>query len=172
MRTLVYKIVLSALLISCNSISNRNVIQENIDSLPVPNDSATVYFPTPEYNESKINEDNRYRDSFAVVWCSKMLFAMHEPVLYSYHGKNEIYRFTLLRSYDHPIMIRLQKRGDSIKLFSKVTSGEGGYEPGHIMWDTTFDIKSAQFDTLNSLVDKANFWNIPTEANGNMNRIY
>ena len=135
-----------------------------IDTLAMPNDSATVYFPFPKYSETQIKENKRSLDSFVYTWYSKMLFALHEPVLYSYQGKNEIYRFTLLRSFDHPITVRLQKQGDQQKLFSKMTNGAGGYEPGQIIWDTAFDIRTAQLDTLKSLVDKADFWNSPTEV--------
>jgi hypothetical protein len=165
MRQFLYKTVLLVLLISCNSPSDKNVVQKSIDSLRIPNDSATIYFPFPEYSESQVKENKRSLDSFVFAWYSKMLFSMHEPVLYSYRGENEIYRFTLLRSFDHPISVRLQKAGDSIKLFSKVTSGAGGYEPGQIIWDTMFNIRPTQMDTLNSLVNKADFWNIPTEVN-------
>jgi hypothetical protein len=35
---------------------------------------------------------------------------------------------------------------------------------GQIIWDTMFNIRTKQMDTLNSLVAKAGFWNIPTEV--------
>ena len=165
MRLLVCKIVLSVLFISCNSPGDKNIVRENIDSLPAPIDSTTVYFPFPKYNESQVRENKRSLDSFDFAWYSKMLFAMNEPILYSYQGTNEIYRFTLLRTFDHPITVRLQKHGDNIKLFSKVTSGEGGYEPGQLIWDTVLSIGHTQMDTLNSLINKANFWNIPSKVN-------
>ena len=35
---------------------------------------------------------------------------MEEPVLSSYKGDKEIYRFTWLRTFHHPVAVRLEKK--------------------------------------------------------------
>jgi hypothetical protein len=165
LKQLIYSTIVSILFAGCNPINNKTVLTENIDSLAVPQDSNAIYFPFPNYNDSELKNNRKSWDAFVFTWYSKMLFALHEPVLSNYKGENEIYRFTLLRSFDHPLTVRLQKQGENISLISKITSGSGGYEPGYIIWDTTFNLELAQMDTLNSLVEKAMFWNMPTQVN-------
>ncbi len=93
-----------------------------------------------------------------------MLFAMREPVLYNHTGEREIYRFTWLRSFDNPVAIRVQKQGNNINLFAKVTNGAGGYEAGQIKRDTTFKVSLKQWKELKELVDRAGFWNLPSRV--------
>jgi hypothetical protein len=50
----------------------------------------------------------------------------------------EIYRFLWLRSFHHPIAVRLSVRKDgSALLISKETDGKGGYKPGKLIRKTT-----------------------------------
>jgi hypothetical protein len=93
-----------------------------------------------------------------------MLFALQEPVLKNYNGDKEIYRFTWLRTFNHPVSVRLEKQGDVVKLFSKVCNGAGGYEPGKIIFDTTINFTKKQVDTANIKLDVAKFWTLQTEA--------
>ncbi|GEO11104.1 hypothetical protein SAE01_36000 [Segetibacter aerophilus] len=130
----------------------------------MPADSATFYF------KIKTNWQDTTRDAldtFVNTWYSKMLFALKEPVLKDYKAGKEVYRFTWLRTFNHPVVIRLEKQGDIVRLFSKVSDGAGGYEPGKIIFDTTVNLTSKQIDTINSRLDTAKFWLLQTEANNN-----
>ncbi|HXB71414.1 MAG TPA: hypothetical protein VNY05_24480 [Candidatus Acidoferrales bacterium] len=84
---------------------------------------AQQYFP-PGVPESKAN------------WYSRHLKALHEPSLWelSLHDpKAEVYRFVWLRAFHHPIAVRLVVRTSrSGWLNSRMTTGEGGHEPGRI----------------------------------------
>lgn len=131
------------------------------DTLPIPIDSTTFYFKTkPIWQDTT----NNAVDSFANSWYSKMLFALHEPVLKNYYGDKEIYRFTWLRTFNHPVSVRLEKQGDIVKLFSKVCEGAGGYEPKNIIFDTTINLTQKQIDTTNIKLENANFWTLQTES--------
>jgi len=103
-------------------------------------------------------------DTFVNSWYSHMLFALREPVLKDYKGDKEIYRFTWLRSFNHPAVIRLEKQGDIVRLFSKVSNGAGGYEPGKIILDTTLSVTQKQVDTIKQKIELANFWTLQTES--------
>ena len=131
------------------------------ETLPIPIDSAILYFKTkPNSHDTTRNAI----DSFSNSWYSKMLFAFKEPVLKSYKSDKEIYRFTWLRTFNHPVSVRLEKQGDIVKLFSKVLNGAGGYEPGKIIFDTIINLTQKQVDIMNFKLDNARFWNLQTES--------
>ncbi len=92
-----------------------------------------------------------------------MLFALKEPILKDYNGSKEIYRFTWLRTFHHPISIRLEKQAGIVKLFSKVCDGSGGHNPGKIIVDTTINLTQKQVDTTNIQLNNAGFWTLQTE---------
>ena len=96
-----------------------------------------------------------------------MLFALKEPILKDYKGDKEIYRFTWLRTFNHPVSVRLEKQGNVINLFSKVCNGAGGYEPGKIIFDKTISLTQKQVDTINIKLDISKFWNLQTESSEN-----
>jgi hypothetical protein len=150
---------------SCVTSTDKTDQADNkIDTLPLPIDSATFYFKT------KANWQDTTRDaldSFVNSWYSHMLFALKEPVLKDYEGNKKVYRFTWLRSFNHPAVIRLEKQGNIVRLFSKVSNGAGGYEPGKIIFDTTLSLTQKQVDTLKQKLDIANFWTLQTETRDN-----
>ena len=115
-------------------------------------DTSTFYFPADKL------------DTFSNTWYSKMLRALHEPVLYNYSGDKEIYRFTWLRTFHHPVSLRLENNNNKITLTVKVSNGAGGYDPGQIIIDTTIDITLDDWNTFVGKADKVNFWNLQTEV--------
>jgi hypothetical protein len=147
---------------SCTTATDKTIQADNkFDTLPLPFDSATFYFKT------KANWQYTTRDAldtFVNSWYSHMLFALKEPVLKDYKGDKEVYRFTWLRSFNHPAVIRLEKQGGIVRLFSKVSDGAGGYEPGKIIFDTTLNLTQKQIDTVNLKLDTAKFWTFQTET--------
>ncbi len=167
LRTLLYISTLIILILSC-STQDKEKIQEKrtfFHTLAPPNDSTTFYFKTK--HEWKGTNDNAL-DTFVNTWYSKMLFALKEPVLKEFNGDKEIYRFTWLRTFHHPVSVRLEKQGGVVKLFSKVCNGAGGYEPGQIIFDTIFSLTQKQVDTTNIKLDLAKFWTLQTESRENV----
>jgi hypothetical protein len=146
---------------SCKTGTDRTIQSGNkFDTIPLPPDSTTFYFKTkPNWKDNTQNA----MDTFINQWYSKMLFAMKEPVLSNYKGPKEIYRFTWLRTFHHPVVVRLEKQNNIIRLFSKVCNGAGGYEPGQLIVDTTFNITDDQYKLLTQKIDNINFWNLKTE---------
>lgn len=165
MRPLFSILTIIILTVSCASPTDKtNKADNKFDTLPLPFDSATFYFQT------KANWQDTTRDAldtFVNSWYSHMLFALKEPVLKDYKGDKEVYRFTWLRSFNHPAVIRLEKQGDIIKLFSKVSDGAGGYEPGKIIFDTTLTLTLEHVDSINLHLDNAKFWTLQTETRDN-----
>lgn len=114
------------------------------------------YFPPGKSTDySKI-------DSFEVKWYSEQLEALKEPVLYSDTSGNETYRFTWLRTFDHPIAIRFEKHQNKYFLYWKMCNGAGGYSPGKLKKDKHKMITQAMWDSFIDKINKANFWQLST----------
>jgi hypothetical protein len=131
------------------------------DTLLPPSDSSTFYFSLK--NSWKDTTQNAL-DTFVNTWFSEMLYALNEPVLKNYSGDKEIYRFTWLRSFHHPVSLRLEKQCSIIKLYVKMTKGAGGYEPGKIKIDTIVKITTNEWEVFANKIEALNFWSIPTES--------
>lgn len=96
---------------------------------------------------------------FSLDWYSKHLLAMKEPILNKLTGVN-IYRFTWLRTFHKPIVIRLEKSDKKVTLIWKVNDGKGGYDPGKIIIEDKKDLRIDIWDEFEITLESANFWNL------------
>ncbi|MDP4282954.1 MAG: hypothetical protein Q8891_00905 [Bacteroidota bacterium] len=161
MRTLLSILTIVFLNASCATQGSKAVHSDNkFDVLPLPLDSTVFYFKAKS-NWKDTTKDAL--DTFVNTWYSKMLFALKEPILKCYQGDKEIYRFTWLRTFHHPVSIRLEKQGEIIKLFTKVCNGAGGYFPGQILFDTAINITINEYNLLIQKINAMGFWNLATE---------
>jgi hypothetical protein len=103
---------------------------------------------------------------FRNKWYSKHVAAMGEPSLWGLsrddHGA-EAYRYLALPSFDHPIGVRITRRGTGAALRVVVLSGAGGYKPGHVAIDRTLSLDAGQWAELQEQIEAANFWSLPTK---------
>lgn len=83
---------------------------------------------------------------------------MNEAVLCEGNLSKATYRFTWLRTFDNPIVIRIEKENDSVSLFYKMTNGAGGYEPGEIVIDNKKKLALNDWESFIDLVDLCRFW--------------
>lgn len=97
------------------------------------------------------------------AWYGKFLRAMDEQSLLKAQDENvEVYRFLWLRSFHHPVMLRIVRDGYSFKLTSVELNGAGGYDPG-TRWSTAkFHIEQEEWCEFMSLLEKASFWSMET----------
>lgn len=119
-----------------------------LDSTGVPIDPATTYFPIE-------------LDSVKVPFFSNMLFAMYEPVLYGTGINKESYRFLWLRTVKNPIAIRLEKKNDTITLYTKATTGTGGVGPGRLRLSDSKVLTAKEWNEFQELLKQCDFWNMP-----------
>lgn len=97
-------------------------------------------------------------------WYSRHLSAMEEKSLLTVPGESaEIYRFLWLRTFHHPIFVRIERRRNDIRLFTKELGGAGGYEPGKILRSSDYFIREEDFRSFLDLLEKADYWNLPTD---------
>jgi hypothetical protein len=96
---------------------------------------------------------------------SRYLKALQEPSLWetSKRTKGLVYRFLWLRSFDHPIVVRLNVNGDGTgTLATKITSGAGGYEPGKLVENRTKKLSKQQTQWFLDRVEELKYWELPS----------
>lgn len=105
-------------------------------------------------------------DEFSRQWYSKHLRAMSEPTLSCGPGNaEETYRFLWLRTFHHPIAVRVARLKEGIQLSAVELSGAGGYEPGGIIKQIHKSLSSDQWQTLISEVEDCKYWSQPSVDN-------
>ena len=132
-------------------------------------DSITVYFQKSGLSNPPQQEDG-YLDRFSNVWYSQILKSLDEPVLYNYKTTDEIYRFTWLRSFHLPVVIRIQKHNFNFSIIVKVLSERIDNEPDDVITNTSESIFFLRWMVFKNKLNKADFWNMPmkdTSAQGN-----
>jgi hypothetical protein len=90
-------------------------------------------------------------------WYADQLHAAGERALCA-TGASEAYRFTWLRSFHHPIVVRAERLGDGYLLTAKQLDGAGGYKPGKLMVNRTSALSTDEWAHLTALVDSVGFW--------------
>ncbi len=61
-------------------------------------------------------------DTFRLNWFSYFLYKLGEPVLYNYPLGKEVYRLTWIRSFQPPVIVRMEKDGNHVRLTTKLLS--------------------------------------------------
>jgi hypothetical protein len=105
---------------------------------------------------------------FKADWCSTQLRALKEPSLFelAHDPRAQTYRFLWLRTFHHPIAIRVDLKPDLTgTLTSKVGSGAGGYSPGSLIQNSSQALDQTQVRSLLALINRSNFWTAPNPVN-------
>lgn len=137
------------------------------DFADLPEDWRTNY----KVNVLKYIPDNEYKVSgvesavFHVRWYASNLQALQEPVLVDTLPA-KVFRFTWLRSFHNPVVIRLENINDSITLYWKVSNGAGGYEPGEIIVNKSKPLTIKEWEDFVAGINSINFWKLPTIKSG------
>ena len=102
---------------------------------------------------------------FPVNWYGKHLSALKEPSLWksSKNQRTQSYRFLWLRTFNHPIAIRIDVNVDGTSLLTtKMTSGAGGYEPGTLIQNDTATLTREETNRFLGQIEGHNFWRMPS----------
>ncbi|MGD0696010.1 MAG: hypothetical protein ABSB82_14270 [Terriglobia bacterium] len=127
----------------------------------------TKYFP-----DKGLDFDQRGHD-MKVAWYSKQLSAMREPSLFELSKDKEArsYRFLWLRTFHHPIAVRLDLRreGGGV-LTTKMANGQGGFRNvSDLIENRTREVSREEVDRFLQIVKTSDFWHLPTfEAPGGL----
>jgi hypothetical protein len=85
-------------------------------------------------------------DTFKLKWFSYYLYKLKEPVLSNYPLGKEVYRLTWLRSFHPPVVIRMEKERNRVRLTTKILSRSPEF-PGHRYADQDGSIHLADTST-------------------------
>jgi hypothetical protein len=108
-------------------------------------------------------------DDFTINWYSEQLDALDELPI---HGQKSnvtkrIYRFIWLRSFHHPISLRIEiSDKDRAVLYIKETDGAGGYEPGKIKTKDEKGLSKVEVGKFLETIAKNNFWSLAKTGGG------
>jgi hypothetical protein len=124
--------------------------------------SQVIYFP-----KGSLASDLQL-DQFKTQWYSHQLRALHEPSLYSQASNHtkESYRFLWLRSFNHPIAVRLDLKADGTgTLTFKTANGAGGYPPGILIENRSLTLTQEKIAPFLSKLQELNYWALPNPVN-------
>jgi len=98
-------------------------------------------------------------DQFVCTWYSKHLRAMREPSLSCGDREADVtYRFLWLRTFDHPVCVRIEKTGSSVMLYAVELGGAGGYEPGEVVKRIEKELSLADYEVVAGKLSSPGFW--------------
>lgn len=146
----------------------------HVDEHNVPLNENEFYFPLALFPEIDVDMEQDstgtwimspkriegVQDTSVVRWYSEHLHAMQEPLLFHKNLNKEVYRFTWLRTFNHPVVVRIEKTGEQHKLVWKLCDGAGGYEPGSLKISKEVEIKPEKWETFKSKLDVLDYWNM------------
>jgi len=127
-------------------------------------------FAQGAYFSEKALSDDPWSDHFKAVWYSQELGCLKEPSLLdlSKDESREVYRFLWVRSFDHPVAIRLEVRADETgMLTTKVANGEAGFLKTitHLIEDISRPLTREQTHAFLAQVKRSQFWLLPSSVN-------
>ncbi len=126
-------------------------------SIEAPSVAGASYFP------SNVLSHNESGNQFVSEWFSKHLRAMNEaPMYYAEDRWSESYRFLWLRSFHHPVAVRIWKCGSERFIAAKELSGAGGYEPGKLIRNYSRRLTAAEWSEFMRHLEDSCYWNLPT----------
>lgn len=125
----------------------------------VVSSSGADYFP------AGVLGDTPDQHRFAAEWYSQHLGAMGEPSLFELSRQDstaETYRFLWLRSFHHPVSVRLVIRPDGTAvLTAKETGGHGGYAPGKLTRNRTVSLSEQRTRMFQERLRRLAIWKLP-----------
>jgi hypothetical protein len=111
----------------------------------------------------EIDSGHAQVDQFVRSWYSKHLLAMNEPSLLSVpHTKGETYRFLWLRTFHHPVAVRLELIADNPWIHRVELDGAGGYEPGSVLLSDDVQLELATWSGFIAKLNESAFWELPS----------
>jgi hypothetical protein len=115
------------------------------------------YFPSDSFPGEYDGRDS---------WYGKHLRAMGETSLLDRQELvTEVYRFLWLRTFHHPVFVRIERTDNGGWITTKELGGAGGYEPGKVIRSEMTALNQRAWCEFLSLLEKADYWRLPTDDN-------
>ena len=104
--------------------------------------------------------------AFKQNWYGKHLLAMGENKIWNQPelpGRTT-FRFLWLRTFHHPIAIRIEHEGSGkTTVFGKELNGAGGYKPGKPVTERVIDLDNKEYEVFKNKLAAVNFVQLPAE---------
>jgi hypothetical protein len=127
---------------------------------------ASGLLPAQQYFPPGVLDGNPDRNQSKANWYSRDLRALHEPSLWELSRRDpnaEVYRFLWLRSFHHPIAVRVVVRmNGSGWIHARMTTGKGGNQPGGTSRYSVSWLRKGLTQSFLGAVGSAGFWSLPT----------
>ena len=122
-----------------------------------PQPSADGYFARDAFDREGVSGASR------AAWYSKLLRAMGEPSLHC-ETVRPAYRFLWLRTFHHPVAVRIEARADGMHLSAVELSGASGYDPGTIARRVDRVLTATEARTFDAALTRTKVWSVaPSE---------
>jgi len=114
-------------------------------------------------------------DSFNIStnrFYSKYLLQLKEPILYKNKSEDEVYRFTWLRAFNNPVIIRFEKHNNAYTLYTKEMLDYKGYIPQKIKVNKAQQMNEYVWYSFKEKLKDIDFWKLnskdtePTPSDG------
>jgi hypothetical protein len=145
-----------------SSNSNQLLIASLLVFSTFPLIAQEIFFPKNALDDSSWNYQ------FKAKWYSQELEVLKEPSLLalSRNPSSESYRFLWLRTFNHPVAVRLDIREDGIGVITtKVASGTAGFRPGQLSENMSRPLMREQTQAFLKRLGKVGFWSLPNPIN-------
>lgn len=158
MKYIVFTLLGSLLVFSAKTQQQESISVEDTSCLRLPKDSTDYYFPN---NIFDLDNSNNGRTLYLNEWYFGHLFSMEEPIINTCEDM-EIFRFTWIRTFHNPIVVRISKKNSTISLVWKKTNGLGGYYTGEIDDEGIKNLSIEDWNKLKKKIKKCKFENLPS----------
>jgi hypothetical protein len=81
-------------------------------------------------------------------------------------GQAQAYRLLWLRTFHHPVAVRVTDSAEKISLDAIELDGKGGYFTGGVLRRKKTTLSKTQFQVLLDAFSKADFWSVATREDG------
>ncbi|MGD1214075.1 MAG: hypothetical protein ABR861_03720 [Terriglobales bacterium] len=127
--------------------------------------AGSVLCAQEEFFPKNAFESDSRADQFMSAWFSDELRILGEPSLFQMSKApfDEEYRFLWLRTFHHPIAIRLELRSDGVGILTtKVASGSAGFpqKKPYLIEKVSRPLTREQTQRFLGRLDKLSFWNL------------
>ena len=129
--------------------------------------ASSAYADDARYFPVGSHDQDANTDAFVEAWYSTQLRALKEqPLCCGAVSPGFTLRFTWLRTFDHPVVLRLDNAsGNTWMLTTKIASGMGAYKPGRLSINTTYSVSADEAMRIAAAIrSRDTFWKMPTAA--------
>ena len=135
-----------------------------VDADCYPGQSLETAMDKQSFFPPKVLAQDQAGNQFRNGWYSRHLRAMKEESLYSPEDEwVESYRFLWLRTFHHPVAVRIWKCGSARFISVKELDGAGGYEPGKLKLERQRELTQDEWREFLRHLEDSCYWQLSTQ---------